>query len=827
MIPGIQDILMVCKNEQAISEKKQLLLSWINGDPSTVLKQAKRLNTATPFADYLQDLNHIIKSKFQRGCRPETRTLERERVIVRYVVYVNLQIMDRSTFSKKSPLVSHRNRETLVEASARERREDATDRGPSAGVVAQLQSATSFFDVHDRVRLGATAPQPSNPLPPITPHPTTPITTTPTSSKPDWSVLRVATLEETRRIRHRLVLHSPFCNIHLHHHPMEIYMAWRLHSTSHVYENLGAESTPAPLAISGGSTFVISDNGSMERFPHSLIVARPGSTIYDEAFPATRFQLPITKLLDFLVRRGRSDPTRSDGYRIELSNAGLAQDESSASFRPKDICGADVFLDDPDGPLVRAILGLICDGLTVASKSLCREMGMPRAMNHRRYTEYALKLQSFVYGSVSDTESITVQLLDLTAGDTGKKHYDILNDPRTSYDSTIAKVMFFIDGRGHLLSLKILCSYRKRLGDFYSVAMSKVDKLLANIKTMLEEVSVAYQRLVSHHRGSPMGERIATWADIDPLILNSSSPWETKKITPTITQRSLKTLTGVGRCLWLSAAWTQVHRLSANLDERGMIQLLMVTAWQNSFQKFWEVCERMDLSMDSYPLFEYYRVARELFYVPGKEKGQEMFGGEDPRFSPGSFDFKEVFGQPDDPRKDVVDKVVDLLLALCDSVNLLKGTIIRHGTFLDLVESTASAIRDEAKCELGAFRLMILLQGCAFLGVRVEKGTHLREMFFPVKGSGSWCHLTDVGIAENQIESVCREIQRELSTPSRPFWMDEVEVVLCESKNGRLLQKYDTFIYGQMLFKMDDEGSVWIKLFGENEWKEFKSKHRQ
>lgn len=146
---------------------------------------------------------------------------------------------------------------------------------------------------------------------------------------------------------------------------------------------------------------------------------------------------------------------------------------------------------------------------------------------------------------------------------------------------------------------------------------------------------------------------------------------------------------------------------------------------------------------------------------------------------------------------------------------------------MSCVEDAANEIRDLGRCELGGFRLMLLLQGCAYLKVRLHSGSHLRQIFFPVHGSGSWNHVKDVGVADEQVEAVCYEVQRELSLPSRKVWMDEVEVALCESKDGRLLQKYDTFVHGQMLFRFDDFGSVWIKLFREKVWKRFTALHKK
>lgn len=56
--------------------------------------------------------------------------------------------------------------------------------------------------------------------------------------------------------------------------------------------------------------------------------------------------------------------------------------------------------------------------------------------------------------------------------------------------------------------------------------------------------------------------------------------------------------------------------------------------------------------------------------------------------------------------------------------------------------------------------------------------------------------------------------------------LDEVETMLCESKEGRLLTKVDVFVKGQALFRLDDEGIPWIKEYGEYFWSRVKIRYR-
>lgn len=549
--------------------------------------------------------------------------------------------------------------------------------------------------------------------------------------------IRVATLNETRSVHHRLILRPDRSfDIHLYHHPMEIYMAWGLHKTPHVYQNLGPlQQWPPPLDDLSSAKLIFSDMRPIESCPNIVMVARPGSVVYDEAFSPNTFQLPIQKLMEFVVRNGQADATRSTGWRLDLSNAGRSYEpngSNEARFRPKVLCGDQIFRDDPDGPLVRVVLGRLVDGICRAGKVMARKMDKPHALNAKRYEEYAFHLQQFLFANNAYTESITLQLLNLSNGDCGTEHMDVLNDHRSTYDSTMAKVMNFVDSNSHLYSFKILCNFRKTLGDFYSVQMSKIERLLVAARTMLAEVDASYSRLVSHHKGAHQPMTMPTWLNIDDLYFDDKSPWCTTQVTSSVQQDSIQVLTGIARGIWLSPALSSIYQLSPQLSERGMVQLLMIASWQNSFQRFWEASKRMADYNFEYPIFEYYRVARELFYKVGNDKGQEMFGGESPRFGPIGFDFKEVFGTNEDPKTVVVDKVVDAILNFFDQINLLEEDAPR-GTVMQIVATASASIGGIAKCELGCFRLMILLQCAIYLRVRLTPAKRLRQIFFQSK----------------------------------------------------------------------------------------------
>ena len=183
------------------------------------------------------------------------------------------------------------------------------------------------------------------------------------------------------------------------------------------------------MAETESATMLLWDTRATERCEGLCMVARPGSTIYDSSFTTITFKMPIELMLSFLVRNGRPDDGRSAGWRLDLSNAGRAHEEIDGDFkRPRVLCGDRVFREDKDGRMVRYMIGRLMDGICNAGKQMCVEMGKPHSLNQKRYNEYARELQGFLFAKCLFVESITLQLLDLTEGHSGKEHVDVMNN---------------------------------------------------------------------------------------------------------------------------------------------------------------------------------------------------------------------------------------------------------------------------------------------------------------------------------------------------------------------------------------------------------------
>ena len=250
----------------------------------------------------------------------------------------------------------------------------------------------------------------------------------------------VATYDDTRSLYHRLVLEIPEYQVWLHHSPMEVYLTWDLQVIPHHYQNYGpgnGESSSVRnrlLRECGGSVMIVSDRQSLVKIPGVMMVARPTSSVYASSFPPETFQFPISKVFGFMMRNGHDEPKRSNGWRVNLCCGGQANDITVSGFRPKALCGDQIFRTDPDGEMVRLFLGKVVDGLCTCAKNMTTTMGKPHYTNLKRYLEYADQLRKFLYGKAIYVENITLQLLDLTAGHTCARHLDCMNDPRASYN---------------------------------------------------------------------------------------------------------------------------------------------------------------------------------------------------------------------------------------------------------------------------------------------------------------------------------------------------------------------------------------------------------
>jgi hypothetical protein len=248
-------------------------------------------------------------------------------------------------------------------------------------------------------------------------------------------------------------------------------------------------------------------------------------------------------LINFILNKGSTDATRSlattlelppCGSRIEFGNAGQAMEAQSDAFRPKTLCGTSVFDFLPDGVIVRAIIGRILDGLCHAAKRMTEAQGRVAVLNYRRYLEFALELQKYLFCKESTNEWVTIQLLNISHHQAGVEHKDCFSDGREGFNRTMCKSFHLVDGVGYLWSLKVLAGYSKRIADYISGSFSQILKIKSRLEMFVDSIDSKYMPFVKHDLSAGLSQEY--------FLLSTIS-------------------------YWLSAALTEIHRLSPSLTE--------------------------------------------------------------------------------------------------------------------------------------------------------------------------------------------------------------------------------------------------------------------
>jgi hypothetical protein len=396
----------------------------------------------------------------------------------------------------------------------------------------------------------------------------------------------------------------------------------------------------------------------------------------------------------------------------------------------------------------------------------------------------------------------------------------------------------FIDGVGDLWSLKIITGYRRKIGDYMSVPSAKLLRLKSALVLHMKEINKGYSDIVlRQYTGRYNTFMPPTWQKPSLMWLDDHMPYDVKVLKGGVKKIFVfKMKTSPSLSYWLSPALTGAYLLSRFTSLRGMVQLAVLAACQNSFDHYYVVTKEMseDISRglhprdDTYPLLTYCATCARLFDMA--DSGLELVGGDysPPRYPPVTFNIQEVFvGSEDGGTK--IDLLVDELMLLIESVNTILDNPeleLCRSTLEPILNATTSRILGiHPDCQLGPFRLLIFLEFCAHLNMGLTMPNQkIRNLLYPVSGTASYSLICDHGAGPKEdtdgvVDEICGMMQSEMSTPSRPVFMDEIEPMLCEaavassSDNG--WGGNDTFIKGQSLFRIDEHGAPLVKSYND------------
>ena len=299
---------------------------------------------------------------------------------------------------------------------------------------------------------------------------------------------------------------------------------------------------------------------------------------------------------------------------------------------------------------------------------------------------------------------------------------------------------------------------------------------------------------------------------------------------------------GISRTFSLSMAIHPIIKLRGILKIDQQLELYFVVILLSSELQFNDIMKNLidkyhtdKWNFQLHPCFDWYKETIDIY---GKWQG-----GPYQRWSPSGIEnLAEIVG----PHLDRIVQALRLVVKWIDSLSNTKETI----PFSQIKESLkmfCDEINEIVNCEFGLFRLEVFITMINACGI-TKSGTHLRQLFIPVKNTASWNHLVDptgdamsfqqaetiangeisattnivndgskIGIDEKYHDDAMKAISEELGFTE--YFRDIIECSCCESKHSRNLHKKECYCRGCALFDIDKKGRIIIKDYGkESRW---------
>jgi hypothetical protein len=314
---------MVCRDLATIDSIKPELQVLLRQPEDFAEKIAKK-NSGLPLEDYLADLWQSLRDKFQSSSISHiSRSLEREHIVIRVVVYMKIQALDRSLPSKSDAalaLVGPNAMPTLVDKELgddgqRKRKRTQAEEDLRTKAISLLASSTTVPLLTTRASLVSAPPtQVTVALPTQVTVCNRDKTTIPYDSPLRWAEpLQLATKEEIRATGARLLVEAEHSDVTLHHAPMKMYIASNLHTRPHQFVvNKPNGQHKIDNLVFERPTTTIPDVGGLHQLPGLLSVARPGCRIFDEFFSSDFLNYDVRTVIQYILRNGDTDTSRSD-----------------------------------------------------------------------------------------------------------------------------------------------------------------------------------------------------------------------------------------------------------------------------------------------------------------------------------------------------------------------------------------------------------------------------------------------------------------------------------------------------------------------------------
>lgn len=550
-----------------------------------------------------------------------------------------------------------------------------------------------------------------------------------------------------------------------------------------------------------------------EHLSDGFSVLRSTSDIFKEHLLSV--PLNLAPIILFTLQHGTSSPMRDGtggGKRVDCGCAGQAYSQSTdGSWAPNTSTGFNVF-ENIRSPVEReellASLGRIQDGIQDCLDSIQRYLGLPLLFNYQpRVDGYASVIRQLFHGERSRNEWLTIQVKCMSRGDATLLHFDQFNCPWEFYNTTAALCFMGFDFFHAMWSVKVIVNCRAKVGCLYSKQFPVAESLLSACLGHLLQVNQGYSDCGGSHEISSL-----TWKTFQDFFLDDSTPW-----APPVVDHGphfVKLPTGLSRTYWMSPA---IHRLielkEVGVSGNALLEMVLLSSYQTSWTRYWVITEEM-LGYSDDP--EFLRHPSKLYCRLSNEKFGSWIGGPDPRFSTCGLDFNDCFfGSYSGLNLESVLKVMRDLIEWIESCQF---ETLSDSELQEKYSSFCSSFATVCpKCEIKDFRLQLMIELLVLTGF-VGMGLHITDRAFPVKGRGSYVHLKQNKVADEDMMPTMQMLGTKLGISRQAY----LENICCEARPERK-DVWDVFFKGQSLFLLlpigvDGKLAVFRKRYGGREW---------
>jgi len=621
--------------------------------------------------------------------------------------------------------------------------------------------------------------------------------------------------------------------------PVEVYAATSLVDYNHGRWNSNGPPTPQSLFPSKTATMNISPHVHSFLDPQDLLsVVRPKSGILDPSKCKLDFKSIIT-----LLAKSQGTNTSANSKRRSNQFSRSIEFGVRGELQSKDrtfVYGDRHFAASHDYVRkAQASLASIIDFLWDTGQSIQRLLKKPgMGGNKLRQALFGSKVAHLFGSRRSQFESVTVAHTILYPSTThGHCHKDKMNDSIYAYSKTLCLNLVLRDEAGNIHLLQVIGNFRSSCRSYLSRDIHvRVPKINRDISIYRYNLQLAYATMVNiGSTGANHYSFCKDPFDLSDFFLDDSLPFDSFSVVSESKPKDsddradlLKLPIGSSRLISLSIALDTLYQQRHQISTDQLLECCFFASFIASATAFGHVISKI-ISEDP-AFFEnnshpFYRLMQEFKCTMGN-----VHSGSDPRYSSASDKFKKLIPDNCKPTKEAdkrLSKIGKELLRWVDIINSYENSEVPFVELREEIKVVVSYVQDAAdvgddKLDFAQFRLSIFTTFICGLGI-VKPGFHLHQIIIPAQNTAAIKHLkfpfSHANGGSTTGGKIEQDVDWEMEVVSQSLGFDkyrrgQIEILLCESTQGRDLRRKDVFRKGQSLFWMDGNGQVLVKEYG-------------